>query len=110
MLIAQIIILAGLCFGDGRVYNPTLRFNESCSELDKDNAKTCEDSCMSQFDDCIDRSLEPDGKWSEYYTGNESNDSWDENMTHYSNHFIERDDCQRELFGCADGKRVYFSN
>ena len=67
-MIAQVIILAGLCFGDGIVNNstslltdPTLRFNESCSDLDKDNAKTCEDNCMSQFDDCLDRRLEPKG-------------------------------------------------
>ena len=31
-------------------------------------------------------------------------------MTHYSNHFIERDNCQRELFVCGEGKGVYYSN
>ena len=68
MFITQFIFLAELCFGDERINNftlfstdPTLRFNDSCSDMDKENAKTCEDSCMSQFDDCIDRSLEPEG-------------------------------------------------
>ena len=68
MFIIQFIFLVGFCFGDERDYDwtllltePTLRFNDSCSDMDKENAKTCEDSCMSQFDDCIDRSLEPEG-------------------------------------------------
>ena len=72
MIIAQFIILVGSCLGDGRgdmlssiVTDPTLRFNDSCSDIDKDNAKTCEESCLSQFESCIDRSLEPEGQWSE---------------------------------------------
>ena len=72
MFFAQFIILAQSCFGDGRFderdYNltlfltdPTFRFNDLCSEVDKDNAKTCEESCISQFESCIDRSLEAEG-------------------------------------------------